>query len=84
MVQTIKKGLDLPITGGPEQRITAGAAVSSVALIGSDYHGLKPTMKIAQGDRVRCGQALFTDLVTAYQESRSQMSNIIKEKIGSE
>ena len=61
MLQKIKKGLDLPITGAPEQRITTGAAVTSIALIGSDYNGLKPTMQVAEGDRVSCGQALFTD-----------------------
>jgi len=32
-----------------------------VALIGSDYVGLRPTMLVAVGDEVKCGQALFTD-----------------------
>ena len=39
-----KRGLDLPITGAPEQRIQAGRPVRSVAVIGFDYHGMKPTM----------------------------------------
>lgn len=61
---TIKKGLDLPITGGPEQVISSvpgQAAIKSVALIGPDYVGLKPALKVAEGDRVKLGDVLFTD-----------------------
>jgi Na+-transporting NADH:ubiquinone oxidoreductase subunit A len=57
----IRRGLDLPIKGPPEQRVTEPPAVGSVALLGDDYVGLKPTMLVAEGDRVRRGQALFTD-----------------------
>ncbi|WP_347989196.1 Na(+)-translocating NADH-quinone reductase subunit A [Methylomonas sp. AM2-LC] len=58
---TIKKGLDLPITGGPEQKITEGNSIKSVALLGADYVGLKPKMNVAEGDKVKLGQVLFTD-----------------------
>ena len=58
---TIKKGLDLPITGGPEQNISQGNSVQSVALLGSDYAGLKPKMSVVEGDRVKLGQVLFSD-----------------------
>lgn len=57
----IKRGLDLPITGAPEQVIEAGARVRSVALIGFDYIGMKPTMEIQEGETVKLGQTLFTD-----------------------
>lgn len=58
---TIKKGLDLPITGCPEQRIELGPVISRVGLIGDDYHGMKPTMLVAPGDRVELGQPIFED-----------------------
>lgn len=58
---TIKKGLDLPITGGPEQNITDGNSIKSVALLGNDYVGLKPKMMVAEGDKVKLGQVLFSD-----------------------
>lgn len=58
---TIKKGLDLPITGKPEQKITDGNSVKSVALLGGDYVGLKPKMMVAEGDKVKLGQVLFSD-----------------------
>lgn len=57
----IKRGLNLPIAGAPLQEITGTAQVSSVALLGADFPGLQPTMKVAEGERVIAGQALFTD-----------------------
>ena len=57
-----KKGLDLPIAGEPEQVIYGnGGAVRSVALLGPDYVGLKPSMKVAEGDKVKLGDVLFAD-----------------------
>ena len=62
MLIKTKKGLNLPITGEPEQAIYDDAGVvRSVALLGPDYIGLKPTMHITEGDRVRLGDALFSD-----------------------
>ena len=57
----LRKGLDLRLAGEPEQRVDAGARVSSVAVIGPDYVGLKPSMSVEEGDRVKLGQALFED-----------------------
>ena len=57
----IKRGLDLPITGSPLQHIEAARPVRSVALLGCDYHGMKPSMAVQVGDRVKLGQPLFTD-----------------------
>ncbi|MBX2808215.1 MAG: Na(+)-translocating NADH-quinone reductase subunit A [Cellvibrionaceae bacterium] len=60
----IRRGLDLPITGSPEQVINEAPAVTSVALVGADYCGLKPTMAVKEGDKVKLGQLLFTDKKT--------------------
>ncbi|GHE19846.1 Na(+)-translocating NADH-quinone reductase subunit A [Halomonas urumqiensis] len=57
----VKKGLDLPITGAPEQRIEDARPVRHVAILGTDYVGMKPTMEVQEGDRVKLGQLLFTD-----------------------
>lgn len=57
----IKHGLDLPITGGPAQHIDATRPIRSVAVLGPDYHGMKPTMEVQVGDRVKLGQVLFSD-----------------------
>ena len=58
---TIKNGLDLPITGGPKQIIEDGNQVNTVAILGIDYVGMKPTMLVSEGDTVKLGQVLFTD-----------------------
>jgi len=58
---TIKKGLDVPIGGQPDPVIANASNVSSVALLGWDTPGLKPSMAVAVGDRVKLGQHLFTD-----------------------
>lgn len=60
----IKKGLNLPITGFPEQSISEANAVSKVAVVGFDYVGMKPTMSVQVGDKVKRGQLLFADKKT--------------------
>jgi Na+-transporting NADH:ubiquinone oxidoreductase subunit A len=62
---TIKQGLDLPIAGVPDQRIDPAPSVRRVALIGDDYIGMKPSMAVSEGDRVKVGQTLFSDRKTA-------------------
>ena len=75
----IKKGLDLPITGKPEQNIAQGNEVSQVALVGSDYVGMKPTMLVQVGDKVKKGQLLFTDKKTEGVNYTSPASGTVKE-----
>ncbi len=58
---TTTKGLDIPITGSPKQTIENGNVIKSVAVLGSDYVGMKPTMLVAEGDTVKRGQPLFGD-----------------------
>jgi Na+-transporting NADH:ubiquinone oxidoreductase subunit A len=57
----IRRGLDLPIAGSPNQSIEDGPQVRQVALIGFDYHGMKPTMAVQEGDKVKLGQEVFSD-----------------------
>lgn len=64
MVIQIKRGLDLPIAGVPRQKLALGAPVTSVAIISDDYIGMKPTMMVQEGDRVKLGQTLFVDKKT--------------------
>ncbi|MBN7798391.1 Na(+)-translocating NADH-quinone reductase subunit A [Parahaliea mediterranea] len=60
----IKRGLDIPIQGAPQQTIEDAPAARAVALVGFDYVGMKPTMEVAVGDTVKAGQLLFTDKKT--------------------
>lgn len=58
---TIKQGLDLPINGKPEQVIQNGNAINEVAILGEEYVGMRPSMKVRVGDVVKKGQVLFED-----------------------
>lgn len=58
----IKKGLDLPIAGKPDQAtIHDSPPPRQVAVLGEEYMGMKPTMKVQEGDTVKKGQVLFED-----------------------
>jgi len=57
----IKKGLDLPITGQPKQEIDEGRRPGKVAIVGTDYVGMKPQFAVSIGDSVKLGELLFTD-----------------------
>jgi Na+-transporting NADH:ubiquinone oxidoreductase subunit A len=60
-VHRISKGLDIPLAGEPQQTIEPARPVARVALCGADYHGMRPTLLVKEGDRVLRGQPLFED-----------------------
>ena len=60
-VHTIKKGLDLPITGKPAPRVEDGRSISRVGVVAPDYPLMKPRMHVNVGDSVQCGQVIFED-----------------------
>jgi Na+-transporting NADH:ubiquinone oxidoreductase subunit A len=58
----ITRGLNVPVSGAPEQNIHEPRhKFKTVAIIGRDYKGLKPTMHVTEGDEVRIGDVLFED-----------------------
>ena len=57
----IKKGLNIPINGEPTEEINDSKKSRSVAILGDDYIGMKPSMLVEEGDEVRLGQVLFED-----------------------
>lgn len=57
---SIRKGLTIPLQGRPEQCISDAHEVSTVGVLATDVHNLRPTMAVSVGDRVRSGQTLFT------------------------
>ncbi len=56
-----RRGLDLPLAGTPAGPVEVARATATVALLGADYPGLKPALKVDIGDRVALGQTLFED-----------------------
>jgi Na+-transporting NADH:ubiquinone oxidoreductase subunit A len=78
MIKT-SKGLDIPITGTPTQQISSGKTVRTVAVLGADFHGMKPTMLVQVGDKVSKGQTLFEDKKTPGVVFTSPVSGTIRE-----
>ncbi|MCP4604017.1 MAG: Na(+)-translocating NADH-quinone reductase subunit A [Proteobacteria bacterium] len=60
-MHNIKRGLNLPITGEPEQKIDAGPKPGTVAILADDYLGMRPRMLVQVGDKIKRGQKLFED-----------------------
>ena len=58
---TIRKGLDLPISGKAELRLTDARSITTYAVKPTDFVGLTPRLMVEIGDTVRVGDALFLD-----------------------
>ncbi len=60
---SLRRGLDIPLAGAPEQVIEDARTAATVAVLGTDYVGLRPQMQVEEGDRVALGSTLFTSKV---------------------
>ena len=77
MIKT-KKGLNLPISGNPSLDVDSSTAINSIAILGSDYVGLKPTMLVEEGDTVYSGQKLFENKKNPGTYVTSPSSGVVK------
>ncbi|MEX0962932.1 MAG: Na(+)-translocating NADH-quinone reductase subunit A [Pseudohongiellaceae bacterium] len=57
----LDKGFDVPIANLPEQVIDPGPSLSTLAMLGTDYLGLKPKVLVQPGQVVAAGEPLFLD-----------------------
>jgi Na+-transporting NADH:ubiquinone oxidoreductase subunit A len=55
-----RRGLDIPLSGPPAGTVHA-KPVGSVALIAGDYPGIRPVLRVEEGQGVTLGQPLFED-----------------------
>ena len=58
---TIRKGLDLPISGAAEKRLTDARSIMTYAIKPTDFVGLTPRLLVEEGEMVDVGDALFCD-----------------------
>ncbi len=75
----IKKGLDLPIEGAPQQVIHDGPAVKRVAVLGEEFIGMRPTMHVRVDDQVKKGQVLFEDKKNPGVKFTAPATGVVKE-----
>jgi len=76
---TIKKGLDVPVTGAPQQVIHDGPSIKTVATLGEEFVGMRPTMFVKVGDRVKKGQDIFEDKKNPGVKFTAQTAGVVKE-----
>lgn len=57
----IRKGLDIPIDGTAELRLTDALNITTYAVKPTDFEGLVPRLLVAEGDAVILGDVLFCD-----------------------
>ena len=63
MTIKIKKGLDLSLQGEISHQVLPEVTnlTSRVAVLGKDFHGIRPTMFVSEGQQVTQGEKLFED-----------------------
>lgn len=76
---TIKKGLDIPVMGAPQQVIHDGPSIKTVATLGEEFVGMRPTMFVKVGDRVKKGQVIFEDKKNPGVKFTAQAAGVVKE-----
>ena len=75
----LKKGLDIPLAGSPKQEIGTGNSINTVAVLGEEYIGMRPTMSVEVGDTVKKGQVLFEDKKNPGVKFTAPLSGTVKE-----
>ncbi len=76
---TIKKGLDVPVQGAPQQVIHDGPSIKTVATLGEEFVGMRPTMFVKVDDRVKKGQVIFEDKKNPGVKFTAQAAGVVKE-----
>ena len=57
----IKKGLNLPISGHPDPVVSDTPTIHKAAILSNDFIGMKPTMLVKTGEKVKLGQKIIED-----------------------
>jgi len=65
-LHTVRRGFDVRVLGAPaaDGRAPELRVPARIALLGADYPGMRPTMRVREGDAVSRGDVLFEDKKT--------------------
>ncbi len=77
----LKKGLNIPITGEAELRVSKAIAPGIVAVCPTDFKGLLPRLLVKEGDSVLCGSPVIADKKNADILLTSPVSGTVKELV---
>ena len=74
----LKKGLDIPIKGTAELRLSNAKTPNIVAIKPTDFKGLSPRLLVREGDPVLCGSPIIADKTHADILLTSPVSGTVK------
>lgn len=77
----LKKGLDIPVKGAAELRVSKAIAPGVIAVRPTDFKGLLPRLLVKEGDSVLCGSPVIADKKNADILLTSPVSGTVKELV---
>ena len=77
----LKKGLDIPISGESELRVSKTIAPGIAAVCPTDFKGLLPRLLVKEGDPVLCGSPVIADKKNPDIILTSPVSGTVKELV---
>lgn len=77
----LKKGLNIPLSGEAELRVSKAIAPGIVAVCPTDFKGLLPRLLVREGDSVLCGSPVIADKKNADIILASPVSGTVKELV---
>lgn len=80
----LKKGLNIPITGAADLRVSRTIMPNIVAVKPSDFKGLLPRLLVKEGDAVKCGSPVMVDKKCSDILITSPVSGKVKEIVRGE
>ncbi|MGJ8544161.1 MAG: Na(+)-translocating NADH-quinone reductase subunit A [Sulfitobacter sp.] len=75
---SLRKGLNVPILGAPSSEIDGSINVTTTAILGEDYIGLKPRILVEEGEVVAAGTPILFNKDTPEAQVVSPMGGRIK------
>ena len=80
----LKKGLNIPVKGEAELRVSKTIAPDTIAIQPSDFKGLLPRLLVKEGDAVLCGSPVLADKKNPDILVTSPASGVVKEIVRGE
>ena len=80
----LKKGLNIPVKGEAELRVSKTIAPDTIAIQPSDFKGLLPRLLVKEGDAVLCGSPVLADKKSPDILITSPASGVVKEIVRGE
>ena len=78
---TIKKGLDIKLAGRPQPVVSEALQARQIGLCVTEYPGIKPRLRVKEGDVVKQGSVLFHDKKNEKFKVRSPAAGVVRSTV---